>query len=271
MKIETKLRDLYKPIQPTVRQSSDIVTYTECLPDLPLREFIYCYWRLYTKVPLSEQFNYRVVSDGCIDIYFELNNPHENYVMGFCEKFTEFPLDNMFNYVGVRFLPTVFPQLFKVNAVELSNRYEHLSLVAPRLSEFISSCFNETLSLDEIKILLDKYFSSLISKIEFNNDPRLYKAIEVILTNHGMLDIEKDLDIGISARQLRRIFEFYVGDTAKTFSKVVRFQNLLKAHSSALSPQHNKLFFDMGYYDQSHFIKEFKNFYGTTPGKVFDP
>ena len=84
-----------------------------------------------------------------------------------------------------------------------------------------------------------------------------------------MLEVEK-LDMGISARQLRRIFEFYIGDTAKTFSKVVRFQNLLRAKPSTQSLQHDKLFFDLGYYDQSHFIKEFKNCFGTTPGKAFD-
>jgi len=270
MKIETKLRDLYRPIQPTVRQTADTVIYTEFLPDVNLRNFIYCYWQLHTKTPLSEQFNYRVVSDGCIDIYFELNNPYENYVMGFCEKFTEFPLENMFNYVGVRFLPTMFPQIFKVSAAELSNRYEHLSLVVPHFSEFISNCFYDTLKQEEIKVLFDEYFIKQLAKNEFNNDPRLYKSLEFILKNNGMLEVEKDLDMGISARQLRRIFEFYIGDTAKTFSKVVRFQNLLRAKPSTQSLQHDKLFFDLGYYDQSHFIKEFKNFFGTTPGKAFD-
>lgn len=269
MKIETKLRDLYQPIQPTVGQLSDIVIYNEFLPDTALQAYIYCYWHLYTKAPLSEQFNYRVVSDGCIDIYFDLGNPRESYVMGFCEKFTEFPLDNSFNYVGVRFLPTMFPQIFQVNAVELSNRYEHLSLVVPSLSRFISSLFNETLRQKEIKVLFDEYFISLIMKSKFNNDPRLYRSIELILENQGMLDIEKDLDTGISTRQLRRIFEFYIGDSAKTFSKVVRFQNLLKVNPSSKEFKEGKLFFDLGYYDQSHFIKEFKNFYGTTPGKVF--
>ncbi|TDS57204.1 AraC family transcriptional regulator [Myroides indicus] len=269
MNITTEIRTLYNPIQPTVRQSADNVTYTEFLPDIKLQPFIYCYWQLKTTQQLSEQFNYRVVSDGCIDIYFELNNPKENYVMGFCKKFTEFPLDNTFNYVGVRFLPTMFPQLFKINAIELSNRYEHLNSVVPHLSDFIANSFNETQQQDEIKTLLDNYFRELTTNTTFDNDNRLYGAIELILKNFGMLDIEKDIDTGISTRQLRRLFEFYIGDTAKTFSKVVRFQNILKAKPSSQSLRQNKLFFDVGYYDQSHFIKEFKNFYGVTPSKAF--
>lgn len=269
MDIPANIRDLYKPIQPTIKQSAKNVNYLEFLPEINLQKIIYCYWQLKTTQKLTEQFNYRVVADGCIDIYFELNNPQESYVMGFCKNFTEFPLDNTFNYIGVRFLPTMFPQLFKVNASSLSNRYEHLQLVVPHLSNFISRHFNENLKQEEIIKLLDNYFISIVSNTIFDNDNRLYEAITIILDNCGAVDIENDLNTGISLRQLRRLFEFYIGDTAKTFSKVVRFQNILNANTSKQSLQQNKLFYDLGYYDQSHFIKEFKNFYGVTPSKAF--
>ena len=268
--ITTNIRALYNPIQPTVKQSADNVSYFEFLPEIKLQPFIYCYWQLKTTQTLSEQFNYRVVADGCIDIYFELNNPIENYVMGFCKKFTEFPLENTFNYVGVRFLPTMFPQLFRINASELSNRFEHLSLVVPHLSEYIKINFNEKQPQEEIKTLLDNFFLDQIIKTKIDHDNRLYGAIEIILKNFGVLDVEKELSTGISTRQLRRLFEFYIGDTPKTFSKVVRFQNILKAKPSSQSLRQNKLFFDVGYYDQSHFIKEFKNFYGVTPSIAFN-
>ncbi len=269
MKTSADIRQLYTPIQPTVKQSADNVTYHEFLPDIRLQNFIYCYWQLKTTQTLSEQFNYRVVADGCIDIFFDLNNPQDNFVMGFCKKYTEFPLANTFNYIGVRFLPTMFPQLFKINASGLSNRFEQLSLVIPGTSLFIKDSFSPRQSTEEIKALFDNYFLNLISKTTFDNDSRLYEAIEIILKNFGVVDVEKDLNTGISSRQLRRLFEFYIGDTAKTFSKVVRFQNILRAKPSSQSLRENKLFFDIGYYDQAHFIKEFKNFYGVTPSKAF--
>lgn len=260
---------MYKPVQPAVKQSAAHVQYIELLPGSELLPFIYCYWQLKTTEPLSEQFNYRVVADGCIDIFFELNNPSENYVMGFCKKFTEFPLENTFNYTGVRFLPTMFPQLFQINALELSNRFELLHTVVPHLSQFITSHFHERLQLHEIQSLLDNYFLQTIANTTFNPDNRLYEALAIILNKSGVIDIEKDLDTGISPRQLRRLFEFYIGDTAKTFCKVVRFQNILNAKPSRQSLRQNKLFFDAGYYDQSHFIKEFRNFYGITPARAF--
>lgn len=107
-----EIRQLYKPVQPAVKHQSDNVVYREILPDASLQSSIYCYWQLKTERELSETFTYRVVADGCIDIFFEINNPVESFVMGFCKKYTEFLLDNTFHYIGIRFLPTMFPQFF---------------------------------------------------------------------------------------------------------------------------------------------------------------
>ncbi|MEM6633013.1 MAG: helix-turn-helix domain-containing protein, partial [Bacteroidota bacterium] len=82
--------------------------------------------------------------------------------------------------------------------------------------------------------------------------------------------LAKDLDIGLSPRQLRRYFQFYIGDSPKSFCKIVRFQTLLKAKPSRESLRKNKLFFDLGYYDQAHFVKEFKHLYGKTPTEALD-
>ncbi|WP_044223087.1 AraC family transcriptional regulator [Chitinophaga pinensis] len=265
----TNIRHLYTPIQPAIKQSAEHVTYREFLPHSQLQPFIYCYWQLKTTAPLSEQFNYRVVADGCIDIFFELNNPTDNYIMGFCKKYTAFVLENNFNYVGIRFLPTMFPQLFKVNAAELSNRFEHLSAVHPETAAFIATQLHDALQPGDISQIFDQYFLQVLSNAAIDEDPRLYNALALILDNCGVVDIEKDLNTGISSRQLRRLFGFYIGDSAKTFSKVVRFQHILKAKPSAQSLRQNKLFFDSGYYDQAHFIKEFRNFYGVTPSKAF--
>lgn len=263
------IRNLYIPIQPTVQQSAANVVYLEFLPHPALQRFIYCYWELKTTAPLDEAFIYRVVADGCIDIYFELTKPSDNWVMGFCKKYTEFPIGNQFHYVGVRFLPTMFPQIFRVDASSLSNRYEELNNVVPETARFIADCFHEGMNTAEMAVLFDGWFTKAIAGATFDEDNRLYEAIGIILQQSGVLNVEADLNTGISPRQLRRLFEFYIGDTPKIFSKVVRFQNILRAKPSTQSLRNNKLFFDVGYYDQAHFIKEFRNFYGVTPSKAF--
>jgi AraC-like DNA-binding protein len=189
--------------------------------------------------------------------------------MGFCKQYTEFPLENTFHYIGIRFFPTVFPSLFKVDAKELSNRFERLELVAKNTSTFIANNFSILEDLAAIKLKLDTYFNGLVANNFSSLDERFQNAFHIILDNFGVVNVQTDLNIGLSQRQLRRYFEYYIGDTAKTFSQVVRFQNILRAKPSTQSLRQNKVFYDLGYYDQAHFIKEFKNFYGVTPSRAF--
>lgn len=261
------IRDLYIPIQPTVK-SYGAVIYQEFLPHLRLQPFIYCYWQLKTSEKLAQPFNYRVVADGCIDIFFELEKPSENFVMGFCKKYTEFELASEFNYIGIRFLPTMFPQLFGVDASSISNKAEELNLIVPKVSSFIQSYFNTSVDINSAVRLLDEFLLEQVAVMDFQNDDRLYSAISLIMKNFGVINID-EIDTGLSQRQLRRLFNFYIGDSMKTFSKVVRFQNILRAKPSIQSLKNNKLFFDSGFFDQSHFIKDFKHFYGVTPSKAF--
>ena len=269
MQIIKNIRNLYTPIQPTVKRSKQEVIYREINPHLELQKFIYCYWELKTTKQLEQPFTYRVVTDGCIDVFFELKNPDKNFVMGFCKKYTEFPLNDAFHYIGIRFLPTIFPQIYKVDAALLSNKFQSLNNISISTSNFIANHFSEELQFDEIAVMFNKYFLDIIKQNNFDQDHRLYDAIDTILQNFGVLNIETDLNTGISQRQLRRLFKYYIGDTPKSFSKVVRFQNILRAKPSSQSLKKNKLFYDLGYYDQAHFIKDFKNFYGVTPSKAF--
>ena len=210
-----------------------------------------------------------VVADGCIDIFVALDKPSNSYVMGFCRSFTSFSLGRNFNYVGIRFLPTMFSQLFGVNAKLLRDRYTPAAAIIPAVSAFIGANLHPGQRLAQIADLLDIYFTNITRQAVINFDSRLYDAIFLILENNGCVDIEKGLKTGISSRQLRRLFEWYIGDTAKHFSKVVRFQYLLKNVSSPMSLRRHKFFFDAGYYDQAHFIKEFKKLYGATPARAF--
>lgn len=269
LKYASSIRNLYSPVQPAANHAGDGVLYREVLPDVALQPFIYCYWELKTVSPLVQPYLYRVVADGCIDIYFEAGNPQESYLMGFCRKYTEFPLEPSFHYFGVRFLPAMFPLLFKAKASEFSHCFLKLTDVVPHLSSHIEETYCEYPTQESIKKLLDSFFIRHISKYDFDIDNRFFRSMNIILKNSGVLNVESDLDTGISSRQLRRLFEFYIGDNVKTFSKVVRFQNILRAKPSTHSLRNNKLFFDAGFYDQSHFIKDFRNFFGVTPAKAF--
>jgi AraC-like DNA-binding protein len=270
MKALSIIKERFMPSQPAVKAGMEGVRYYELMPDVRLTHYVFCYWQLTTAAPLQEAFFYRVVADGCMDIFFEADAPYDNYVMGFSTAYTEFPLGSRFNYVGIRFLPTALPLLFNIDAAELTDKVAPLPLLLPDVARTLGNIASEESFLQSIKPALDKYLLRLLSGISPEPDWRLYEAIDIILRSQGTLMIEKELQTGISSRQLRRLFQLFIGDTPKMFSKVVRFQQILQARPSRQALRRNKLFFDYGYHDQAHFIKEFKRMYGLTPTIALD-
>ena len=254
------LRPYYHPIQSVIPAEEKEVTYTEFLPCEALRPFIYCYWELKSP-PRNTPFCYRVVADGCIDLFFDCNAPQMSSVMGYCNTYVEFPIIGAFHYVGVRFLPSAFPLLFGQDAFEISAQEIPLREVVPALATFIAQQLEAPLSLATIAQRLDNYFLAHLSQRPLQMDNRFFSALLQILQSKGTMHIS-ELDTGISTRQLRRLFDYYIGDSPKTFSNIVRFQHILSAKA-----YHNHSFLDT-YYDQAHFIKSFKTFYGDTPSKV---
>jgi len=263
------IREYYKPIQPTVSVNDNEISYRENKPNKEIENFIYCFWQLKTRKILKNEYNYRVVSDGCIDIFFDHNKPTENFVMGFCRKFVQFPVGKEFDYIGIRFLPSAFPSLFGIDAKCLSDQSQELSKILLNFSEWINTEIKPADSFENITKTLNEKISELSKNQNINYDHRLLDSLNLIFKKNGFLDTEKDLNTGLSPRQLRRIFNFYIGTTAKSFSNVVRFQHILNAKLSKQSLKENKLYLDVGFFDQAHFIKNFKTFYGVTPSEAF--
>lgn len=263
------IRNLFQPLQPATRGAEGQVLYREQLPAPGLQTWIHCYWELKTIAPLTSAFNYRVVADGCIDIFFETAAPEQPYIMGFSSSYTEFPLPTVFHYIGVRFLPGAFPLLYGIKAATLTNRFETLESVVPALSRSIAILNPATTGLEQASSLFDTLFLRALNDPARQPDSRFYEAVDLILRTQGTVPLNNDLGIGISPRQLRRLFDEYIGDSPKTFSKIVRFQHILQAKPSTENLRKNKLFFTAGYYDQAHFIKEFKTLFGNTPAAAF--
>ncbi|WP_370087093.1 DUF6597 domain-containing transcriptional factor [Ekhidna sp.] len=266
MKVSPHFRHSFFPVQPTIKPGVNAI-YKELKPCAALVDYIYCYWQLKSSGPLLDSFNYRVVADGCIDIFFERNNLEDALVMGFSSGHTEFSLSNEFDYIGIRFLPVAFSQLFNIDVSELTNTVELLKEVVPKVSSKMVGSVSSHEDFSQLVREIDDFFLKQLESVRAF-DPRIIRAITEITQSNGNQQIE-NLDIGLSSRQLRRLFNFYVGESPKTFSQVVRFQKILNAKPSVESLKNNKLFYDIGYYDQAHFIKDFKYMYGLTPNIAF--
>lgn len=71
--------------------------------------------------------------------------------------------------------------------------------------------------------------------------------------------------IGLSAKRFIERFKSEVGLTPKRFCRIRRFQRALKLANHGHQVDWPRVALDCGYFDQAHFINDFKSFTGLTP------
>jgi AraC-like DNA-binding protein len=76
--------------------------------------------------------------------------------------------------------------------------------------------------------------------------------------------------IGLSPRRFIELFERQVGLTPKVFCRVRRFQNVLQTVHGRQEVDWTRVALDCDYYDQSHFIHDFRSFSGLTPSAYLE-
>jgi AraC-like DNA-binding protein len=97
------------------------------------------------------------------------------------------------------------------------------------------------------------------------HDPRRRLVNEAAnkLTDHSVQSAASSL--GLSERQLRRIFTESVGISPKKFAMLTRFSRALAAARSAPAANWAQIAASAGYYDQAHLIGDFRLLAAATP------
>jgi len=108
------------------------------------------------------------------------------------------------------------------------------------------------------------------------NEKKSFKVDKVahILTSIKKNPFENDLGNiavkhGISSRYLHKLIFQNTGLSPTAFTKINRFQYSLKLIAKNKQPL-TAIAYDSGYFDQSHFIRDFKSFTGVTPSAYLD-
>lgn len=98
-------------------------------------------------------------------------------------------------------------------------------------------------------------------------DLLVQEAVRSIRQAEGNLRIKELLqELHISQDAFEKRFRKITGASPKQFASIVRLRSLIgKADGSTLTA----LAYDAGYFDQAHFIKDFKSFTGKTPGEFY--
>ena len=101
-----------------------------------------------------------------------------------------------------------------------------------------------------------------------NPDPLLIQAVATIQADRGSTAIHQlAQSLGISQDALEKRFRRAVGTTPKQFARIVRFRHLIRIHDPG---RHlTDLAYEGNYFDQAHFINDFRSFTGQTPQDFF--
>jgi AraC-like DNA-binding protein len=158
------------------------------------------------------------------------------------------------------FAPWIPCQLFNYNFSLLTNRIIELKF----LSQKIYDDFEDITKFNEVEII--KEFHEIVNYYISNNSAsKLIKDVYNIILESSKNDINfVTQKVGCSTRYIQMIFKENVGLTPKKFQKIIELRREFeKIYDTKVSLTH--LSYDMGYYDQSHFIKGFKQIYDSSP------
>ncbi len=248
----------YNPIQGKV---ADDRAYKTRQPLPPLNRWVQSFWLL--TVPKG-QYQYHSVPDNCVDWIINPDRFDDNFFIPPFLSSTLFHIDGPASFLGIRFRVLGYKGLI---SVPLGEWGEACSVKAEDLlpSDIVYSVFEAIDSVKSFDERCNSLSAAILSVITFADiDPRLARYIRYCYGNvSSNLDLSDSMssEFGVSARQLRRLTKQHLGLLPKDFGKVLKFQSVLKALNAS---QHNMAYLDH-YYDQPHFVREFKRLSGVTP------
>ena len=86
------------------------------------------------------------------------------------------------------------------------------------------------------------------------------------MQSRGLIDVSSlSEQMNINRRSIERRFASVIGMSPKQLSRVVRLQSTIRILEQKNFTNLTALAYENGYYDQAHFIKDFKEFTGMSP------
>jgi len=168
---------------------------------------------------------------------------------------------------GIRFYPHSMAYFSKESLADFNNWViDAAQLFGPSINSLQQQLYNTPALHDRIA-LTEAYLLARLGAMDKKHDKIQFVGHVVSsLAQHTGNERITDLSSrnNISSRYLSQLFAQYTGIQPKLLSKINRFQyslNLINTGGQDLT----SIAYDAGYFDQSHFIREFKTFTGITP------
>ncbi|MGO4293090.1 helix-turn-helix domain-containing protein [Chitinophaga sp. RAB17] len=174
--------------------------------------------------------------------------------------------DSGFQTIGIEFSPRGAYRFFRFDLEEIANCAMTFDTVFGSKTNELQEKINDAETVDTCIHILQEF---LLKNLDITaEDPLITCLVEQIMQKQGMLSVGQLEKIsGYSSRWLRMKFLQKVGISPKAFTSVVRFQQFYSIYTQQADIRQLSKEFYHYYYDQSHFIKDFRKYTGLPPGK----
>ena len=250
-------------------------------PKSKLMEFVKCYWTLESEMENTPVRN-TIVPDGTMKLIFHYGDTYkhhpksgESIILPKCfligqltQPYVVEPLGVTGTFV-VRFQPNGFLPFATLPIKEMENTAIPLDELFGKDGEVIGEkVLNANSTSERIELIETFLFNRLADKKNIDNIVKL--TVETILITNGQFSVyELSKQNNISRRQLTRKFSSTIGLSPKQLSKTIRLQATLKTLLTSKVASLTDLAYENEYFDQAHFIKDFKEFTGLTPKEFY--
>ena len=254
------------------------LVYTQQEPRAQLTNCIKSFWMVDSEGD-STIHRQKIIPDGYPELIFHYGAPYRANITGTWHVQAPcllagqirnfFYLENtgVSKIVAIKLQPWALKLLFDVDMDRLNNN------VVPVDQELLATldvvkniAIDGAMSFSEKVFKIENWFSEFLKT---KSIPALkgITATQRIIESRGKASLSDIRDtVPISERSLERFFKAYIGLTPKFYFRIIRFStifNLIQQEGFNWSD----LTYLAGYYDQSHFIKNFKEFTGEEPSK----
>ena len=255
-------KEILVPVQPYLSLDAD--DYKEIIPR---RMGISNFYEFH--VQEGTPANFKAVPDDSTDLVFGIGE-HDVKVLlgGTVLKAKDWEFEDGRYYFGARFFPGKYILPSGLTIQEVVN--QDLEIDKNEYGAGLTDALAEAGNVKKRAEILLKYLSEN-QKDQGKDSAHVLEEYlrQRIYATNGNISIQMlSRETGYSESYIRRIFKQIHGISPKEFERFIRFQTFLNAiHGAAGQVNSEELALNCGYYDQSHMLKDFRAFAGTTPEK----
>jgi AraC-like DNA-binding protein len=141
--------------------------------------------------------------------------------------------------------------------------FDGIEIMGKDVNELLDQC-REKIDMREINELIQNFLMKRVYNLQ--KDLPFDKAIHHLVYKNGNMPIADFADLAcVSIRQVERICQERLGMSPKLYARLIRFSNAYRMKEKNSSYNWMDIAYKSGYYDQMHFIRDFKEFAGVTP------